>query len=57
MSTEEWVRERIKFFSAKKICQLADINYDRLKNWKMGRVKLSIAEAERIKEAMKKIVE
>lgn len=52
----DWIADRIGLFKAKAICDLAQVDYNKLKNWKSGRSSLSEVEAARIKKAMKDAV-
>jgi len=48
--------EKLPLFNARELCRRSEVDYDRLKNWKLGRVKmLSEDELKRISEVLKTI--
>jgi len=52
----ELLLEKLPLFNARELCRRSGLDYDRLKNWKLGRVKmLSEDELKRISEVLKTI--
>jgi hypothetical protein len=52
----ELLLEKLPLFNARELCRRSGLDYDRLRNWKLGRVKmLSEDELKRISEVLKTI--
>lgn len=54
-TTEEFVIDRSCFYNMKSICNLANVKYDRFRNFKALKVKLNEKELTDLKSAMKKV--
>lgn len=52
---EDFVINRMRYYKMKEICELAGLGYDRFRNWKSSKVKLSETEFENLKAAMQKV--
>ena len=49
---ENWVKRHAKAFRMKYICDQANINYDRYKNWNAHRLSLNVSELKALQETM-----
>lgn len=54
-TTEEFVIDRSSYYNMKSICNLANVKYDRFRNFKALKVKLNEKELTNLKSAMKKV--